>query len=114
MASDVRPLDVATLYLARRFSPHAWALELVRHVAAGGTFEDRWHVRYGIEGRLAAAANPGQSADEQESRHVEALVRLAGQDEDRMIDILAAHGLAALDGTIETPGVTRLREAGPE
>lgn len=110
-AQDLATLDVEALYFARSLSTRAWAIHLVRHVVAGGTFENRYGARYDVLDGMMAMPSPDAAADDREAARAEALVRLAGpHDEARMIDVLAAHGLAALDGEGELPpGVTPLR-----
>jgi hypothetical protein len=123
-AQDVGALDVEVLSLSRHLSARAWAIYLVRHVAAGGTFENRYGVRYKILEAMEATPSPDAAADDREAARAEALLRLARHvtvahgrtvlddpdDEAPMIDVLIAHGLAALDGEGELPaGVTPLR-----
>jgi hypothetical protein len=123
-AEDVGALDVEALYLSRHLSARAWAIHLVRHVAAGGTFENRYGARCELEDRMGTMSAPDAAADGREAAQAEALLRLARHvavvhgrpvldgphDEAPMIDVLIAHGLAALDGEGELPaGVTLLR-----
>jgi hypothetical protein len=123
-AQDVGALDVEALYLARRLSARAWAIHLVRFVAGGGTFENRYGARCEILDRMMAIPSPDAAADDREAARAGALLRLARHvvvahgrtvlqdpdDEAPMIDVLVAHGLAALDGEGELPsGVTPLR-----
>ncbi len=122
--ADVAPLNVHKLWLSRRISTRAWALHLLRHVAAGGDFANRYGTRCAIEDVMQAEASPDQPADEQEAARADALLRLARHtvkvhggpvltgpnDEAPMIDVLIAHGLAALDGEGTLPeGVVPLR-----
>lgn len=111
LAAAVAPLNVAALYLSRRLSARAWAVQLVRYVTADGSLSDPLAVRFGIEDRMAAMASPEVATDDREAARADALVRLAGpREENRMLDLLAAYGLAALDAEGELPpGVTRLR-----
>jgi hypothetical protein len=123
-AQDVGALDVEALSLSRHLSARAWAIHLVRHVAAGGTFENRYAGPYKILEAMEATPSPDAAADDREAARAEALLRLARHtimvhgvpvldgphDEAPMIDVLIAHGLAALDGEGELPaGVTPLR-----
>jgi hypothetical protein len=112
-AQDVGTLDVEALSLSRHLSARAWAVQLVRHVAAGGRLDNPFAFRYELEDRMRAMTVPDAPLDEQEAARAEALLRLAHPyDENRMIDLLTAHGLAALDGAGELPpGVTPLAAA---
>jgi hypothetical protein len=111
LAGDVAALDVEQLHYYRGLSDRAWAVQLVRHVAGGGSLEDPLSFRYELEDRMRAVSSPDAPADEQEAQRASALLRLAHpHDENRMIDVLAAHGLAALDGEGTLPeGVIPLR-----
>jgi hypothetical protein len=106
-------LDVEALSLSRHLSARAWAVQLVRHVADGGGLEDPFSFRYELEDRMRAISEPDAPIDGQEAARAEALLRLAHpHDENRMIDVLTAHGLAALDGEGTLPqGVTALTAA---
>lgn len=122
-AREVGTLDVEGLYINRRLSARAWAVHLVRHVAASGTFENRYGARCEVLDRMMAVPSPDVAADDQEEARAGALLRLTRQvivvhgrtvlqdpdDEAPMIDLLIAHGLAALDGDGELPaGITPL------
>jgi hypothetical protein len=124
-AQDMGALDVEALSLYRHLSARAWAVNLVRHVSAGGSFENRYGARYEVLDRMMAMPSPDVAADDREAARAEALLRLARHpivvhgrtvldgpdDEDPMIDVLVAHGLAALDGKGELPaGVTPIRQ----
>jgi hypothetical protein len=112
-ARDMATLDVEALSLSRHLSARAWAVQLVRHVADGGGLEDPFSFRYELEDRMRAISEPDAPIDGQEAARAEALLRLAHpHDENRMIDVLTAHGLAALDGEGTLPqGVTALTAA---
>jgi hypothetical protein len=123
---DMGALDVEALYLTRHLSARAWAIHLVRHVSAGGSFENRYGARYEILDQMMAIPAPDAAGDDREAARAEALLRLARHvvvahgrtvvqdpdDEAPMMDVLIAHGLAALDGEGELPaGVTPLAAA---
>lgn len=109
-ARDVGTLDVEALSLYRHLSARAWAVNLVRHVAAGGGLGEPFAFRYELEDRMRAMSAPDAPIDDREAARAEALMRLAYPfDENRMVDVLAAHGLAVLDGVGDLPaGVTAL------
>jgi hypothetical protein len=121
---DIGALDVEALYLARRLSARAWAIHLVRHVAGGGTFENRYGAGCEILDQMMATPSPDAAGDDREAARAGALLRLARHvivvhgrtvlqdpdDEALMIDVLTVHGLAALDGEGTLPeGVVPLR-----
>ena len=113
LAHQAPALDVEALRFDRiPDSPRAWAVQLVRHVRAGGELLPL--EPYG-PGRHPDIVPPGREAmlrfgwdrveqpwadrpaDDEENRLADALIRLA-PSEWRMWELLAAHGLAVLGG----------------
>ena len=110
VADDVFPLDTGGLYFTRRLSLIAWSVQLVRHIAGGGSLDDRYAVRYLLEELMGATATPDQAADELEARRAKALRRLVVRqesqngenvvsvgDEMQMLETLRQCGLEVLD-----------------
>jgi hypothetical protein len=112
----------------------AWAVQLVRHVAAGGELlpvepYDRSHVPPGRDAMLRFTWDrveqpwADRPTDAEERRLAEALIRAASDkwgrlDEDAAWELLRVHGLGVLTGETLPPGVVRLRrpdraETGP-
>jgi len=114
VAQNVPALDVEELHPYRHISDRAWAVQLVRHVASGGSLENPAGTLYALNALrdvIDATAWPEAPADEQEAKRAEALLRLAQpHSEARMLELLAAHGLAILSEQGDLPpGITRLR-----
>lgn len=99
--------DGVALGWFRGIPPTAWARALIAMHRAGESVP-LWE----LEDRLRATDYPENGPDK-DAELAERLVRLAGgrlASEHRMAELLAAHGLAVLDGEGTLPaGVTRLR-----
>jgi hypothetical protein len=86
---DIGALDVEALYLTRHLSARAWAVNLVRHVSAGGTFSNRYGARCEVLDRMMAMPFPDVAADDREAARAGALLRLARH-------VIVAHGRTVL------------------
>lgn len=114
LADQVPALDVDQLVYAHNLSRQAWAVQLVRWVAAGGELRAdpgylTWQLT-DLRQEFLAVADPARPVDADEEERAEALLRLAGEGwEERMAEILRDHGLGAL----VTPDASNVVPFGP-